>query len=43
MTGGLMNLTTYGKENLILNEIQKNIFQSYLYKNVLILDYKDLE
>ena len=43
MTGGLMNLVAYGNENLLFNGNPKKHFLKQLIKNILILDYKDLE
>ena len=43
MTGGLMNLVAYGNENLLFNGNPKKTFLKQHIKNILILDYKDLE
>ena len=43
MGGGLLNLTAYGNENVILNEILKKHFLKQFIKNILILVYNVLE
>ena len=43
MTGGLMNLVAYGSENLLFNGNPKKHFLMLHIKNILILDYSDLE
>ena len=43
MTGGLMNLVAYGSFIIIQWKSQKDIFSKLRIKNILILDYNDLE
>ena len=43
MTGGLMNLTAIGAENIILNGNPKKHILKQRITNVLILVYRDLE
>lgn len=43
MPGGLLNLVSYGNQNIILNGNPSKTFLNALTLNILILDYKSLE
>ena len=44
MAGGLLNLVSYGAENIILNgNPNKNVFLKRYIKNILILVYNDFD